>query len=50
MLGIGEQEVPRMGVGMVEAVPEDHLEVDLGGPMHQRVDLPSRRLDAGPVG
>ena len=46
---VGEQEVPRVWVGVVEAVAKDHLQVDLGRPMNEGVDVPARRLDAGPV-
>ena len=47
---VGKQEVPRLGVGVIERIPEDHLEVHVGGATHERVDVPSRRLDAGAVG
>ncbi len=50
MRPVGKQEVPRLGVGVIQRIPEDHLEIDVGGATHERVDVPSRRLDAGTVG
>ena len=50
VFAVGEQEVPRMRIGVVDAVAEDHLQVDVGGPVHEHVDVPPGRLDAGPIG
>ena len=43
VVAVGEQEVPRMGIGVIEAVAEDHLQVDVGRPLHERRRRPSRR-------
>ena len=50
MGGVGDEEVPRVRVGVVQAVAEDHLHVDVGRALHQRVDVPTGRFDAGAVG
>ena len=49
VLAVGEEEVPRMRIGVIEAVAEDHLQVDVGGPAHEHLDIPAGRLDAGPI-
>ena len=46
----GSRKFPGLGVGVIERVPEDHLEVHVGGAMHECVDVPSRRLDARTIG
>jgi hypothetical protein len=47
---VGKQEVSRLGIGVIERVPEDHLEVYLGGASYERVDVPPCRLDARTIG
>jgi len=49
VVAVREEKVPRVRVGVVEAVPEDHLQVDIGGAVHKRVDVPPCGLDAGAV-
>ena len=49
VLAIGQEEVPGVRVGVVEAVPEDHLEIDVRGPLDERVHVPPDRFDRGPV-
>ena len=49
MLAVREQEVPGMGIGVVEAIPEDHLQVDVRRPLDQFFDVPPGRLDAGAI-
>ena len=46
----GSRKFPGCGIGVIEGVAEDHLEVDVGRAMDQRVDVPSGGLDAGSVG
>jgi len=46
---IGQQEVPRMGIGVIEAVAEDHLQVHVRRSLHERVDVPTCRLHARSV-
>ena len=47
---IGEEKVPGMRVRVVQGVAEDHLEVDVGSAVDQRLDVPAGRLHAGAVG
>ena len=42
---VGEEEIPRLGVGVIERIPEDHLEVGVGGASHECLDIPSGLLD-----
>ena len=42
MRSIGEDEISRLRVGVVQRIAKDHLEVHVGGRPHERVDVPSR--------
>src|ERR1700730_16864540 len=39
-----------MGIGVENRVAKDHLEVDVGGAVYQRVDVPACCLDGRAVG
>ena len=41
-LPVREQEVSGVRVGVVDAVPKNHLQVDVGSTPHQLVDVPAR--------
>ena len=41
----GRRKTPRLGVGVIERVPEDHLKVHISGTTHECFDVPSIRLE-----
>jgi hypothetical protein len=46
VLPVGQEEIAGVGIGVINAVAEHHLEVDVGGAADEVVDVPARRDDA----